>query len=102
MEVDLEKLISLITAAVIKELKAQNAEITVFPKKDIGQNHSFSLSLESKKLDLSKYRTPLVTENHIDKLHELVGEIVVPQGTIFTPKAKEKIREKNLHVTYEM
>jgi ethanolamine utilization cobalamin adenosyltransferase len=51
---------------------------------------------------MSKYRTPIVTENHIDKLHELVGEIVVPQGTIFTPKAKEKIREKKLHVTYDM
>jgi len=45
---------------------------------------------------MSKYKTPILTENHIQRLHELTGKVIIPQGTIVTPKAKELLKEKNL------
>ena len=48
---------------------------------------------------MSSYRTPVLTENHIQRLHPLTGEIIVPQGTVITPKARELIKVKQILVT---
>jgi hypothetical protein len=55
----------------------------------------------SERLDMSGYRTPLVSERAIRMVHELTGKIVVPRGAIVTPLAREAIRRKNIQVVYE-
>lgn len=101
MEITLEKLISLVTAEVVKELKKQG--IQVIPSSD---NNSLgvstdSLRTKSEKIDMSRYRTPVLTEIHIRRLNELTGEVLIPKNTIITPKAKEIIKEKRLIITRE-
>jgi hypothetical protein len=98
LEISLEKIVSLVTAEVVKELAKQGVKVVG----DSGGNRNGdavnALRTKSQKIDMSKYRTPVLTENHIRRLHELTGEVVVPKGTILTPKARELLRERRIRV----
>ena len=86
MQISIEELIVKITREVIRELKTQN--ITVTFDTPI-QNNMFNPSTKTETIDMSKYKTPILTDQHIQRLHELTGEIIIPKGTIITPKARE-------------
>ncbi len=101
MEIDLEKLINLVTAEVIKELKKQGVQAVVSSEKHAQNFQMSSLRTKSEEIDMSKYKTPILTENHMRKLHDLTGEVVIPKGTIITPKAKEIIKEKKIAITFK-
>ncbi len=101
MEITLEKLISLVTAEVIKELKKQGIQIISSSDGNGLGISTDSLRTKSEKIDMSRYRTPVLTEIHIRRLHELTGEVIIPKNTIITPKAKEIIKEKRLIITKE-
>lgn len=101
MEVSVEKLVVLILKEVLRELKQQNITITGISNVDHSNQRGNDLRTKVEKIDMKKYVTPIVTENHIQRLHELTGEIIVPKSTIFTPKARELIREKKLVITKE-
>ena len=98
MQITLEKLIQLVTDEVVKELEKQNIVVINPTKSQILNNKADSLRTKSQEIDMSMFKTPVLTENHIRKLHELTGEIIVPRGTIITPKAKELIRDKNIRI----
>lgn len=101
MEITLEKLISLVTVEVVKELKKQGIQvISSLDNDDLGILTD-SLKTKSEKIDMSRYRTPVLTEIHIRRLHQLTGEVIIPKNTIITPKAKEIIKEKKLIITRE-
>jgi hypothetical protein len=53
------------------------------------------------RIDFSRYRTPVLTERTIAGLHLQSHTVVVPQGTIVTPRAKEILREKQIGIIYE-
>lgn len=53
------------------------------------------------RIDLSGYRTPLLTERAVARMHARSNTAVVPRGTIVTPRAKELLREKNINVIFE-
>ncbi len=55
----------------------------------------------TERIPMDEYRTPVLTEKHIQKLHELTGEIVVPCGTVITPRAREAVRKLRIIVTFE-
>lgn len=99
MEISLEKLISLVTAEVVKELKKQGIQVVSSNGQTTIFNPVDALRAKSEEIDMSKYKTPILTENHIRKLHELTGEVIVPKGTIITPRAKELVKQKQLIVT---
>ena len=101
MEITLEKLISLVTAEVIKELKKQGIQIISSSDNNGLGISTDSLRTKSEKIDMSRYRTPVLTEIHIRRLHQLTGEVIIPKNTIITPKAKEIIKEKRLIITRE-
>jgi len=101
LEITLEKLISLVTAEVIKELKKQGIQIISSSDNNGLGISTDSLRTKSEKIDMSRYRTPVLTEIHIRRLHELTGEVIIPKNTIITPKAKEIIKEKRLIITKE-
>lgn len=101
MEITLEKLISLVTVEVVKELKKQGIQVISSLDNDGLGISTDSLRTKSEKIDMSKYRTPVLTEIHIRRLHQLTGEVIIPKNTIITPKAKEIIKEKSLIITRE-
>lgn len=101
MEITLEKLITLVTAEVVKELKKQGIQVIYSSEHKGSVISTDSLRTKSEKIDMSRYRTPVLTEIHIRRLHELTGEVIIPENTIITPKAKEIIKEKRLIITRE-
>lgn len=98
MQITLEELILKITREVIRELGRQNISVTI-GEQSVQSGHQSGLIRHTETPDMSKYKTPVLTENHIQKLHELTGEIIIPSGTIMTPKARELVKQKNLRIT---
>ncbi len=69
------------------------------PGKNIsGTSGNTGISVRSEVIDLSGYKTPVLTERHLRNLHELTGEIRVPLATITTPKAREILKRKNIAI----
>lgn len=108
-KVSLEKIIAMVTRQVIEELQKNQIEI-VFHGSDTEQNHQEDtpginkaavLRNKVERIDMGSFRSPVLTENHILRLHELTGEIVVPKGTVLTPKARQLICQKNISLTIE-
>ena len=105
-EVPLEKIVSLVVQEVVKELQKNGIKVVSVGGGTSGSGNiltgntlsGFKAKVEH--IDMSKYKTPLLTENHIDRLHELTGEIVIPKGTIMTPKAREAVKRKNISIQY--
>lgn len=101
MDVSLEKLIQLVTAEVVKELGKQGVRIVSGSFSADSHNSGSSLRTKVERIDMKKYRTPILTEKQIRNLHELTGEVIVPPGTVMTPKAKELVRERRLVITIQ-
>jgi len=97
VEINIEKIIGIVTRQVVKELQAQGMKVNFSSGND---NSLDALRTKTETIDMSKYKTPVLTENHIRRLHELTGEIVVPKGTVITPKAKEMVKERKLVISY--
>jgi hypothetical protein len=53
------------------------------------------------RIDMSRYRTPLLTERAIAGQYPRSNNVAVPKGTIVTPRAKELLREKNIGIVFE-
>jgi len=101
LQISLEKLIQMIADEVVKELKKQGVKVISSSNQLNVVNSIDALRTKSEKIDMSKYRTPILTENHIRHLHELTGEVIVPSGTIITPKARELIKARGIQVKFE-
>jgi hypothetical protein len=105
-EIGLEKLIHLVTVAVIQALRENGYKISTHSTSNGSgpkQFNEIENATANKKVvvDMSKYRTPVLTENQVQRLHELTGSALVPEGTIITPKAKEILKQRNIQIIYE-
>jgi hypothetical protein len=101
LEISLQKLIELVTAEVVKEIKKQGVQVVDASGNNVSNTQMHNYQTKTERIDMSKYKSPVLTENHIKKLHELTGNLIVPQGTIITPKAKELLKERNLTLQIE-
>ncbi|MBI9016155.1 MAG: hypothetical protein JEZ07_02725 [Phycisphaerae bacterium] len=106
-QVSLEKIIQLVTQEVVAQLK-KNAVVVNINSAELGANIANSFSQQGKciqtkteRIDMGKYKTPVLTERHINKLHELTGKIIIPCGTIITPKAREIVKRKQIVIETE-
>ena len=98
MKISIEELIILITREVISEL----SKIGIAVDFNISANFSSEKSIESSiELDMSNYKTPVITESSLISLDSDISEIIVPTGTVITPGARDIIRKKNLNVIYK-
>jgi len=99
LEISLEKLIQLVTMELVKELKKQGVTVTAPPGSPLPNQPVIEGKTRSEEIDMSKYVTPVLTENQIRKLHPLTAEVIVPAGTVISPNARELLREKQLRIT---
>ncbi|MHB8854612.1 MAG: hypothetical protein ACYC6P_14815 [Ignavibacteriaceae bacterium] len=98
MKIDIEKLIEIIVREVIAEL-SKLGEVIDFSSKELKADCSCTTIKQNKQrktIDLSNYKTPLLTENHLVSLDPAIAEIVVPKGTIISPGAKDIIKKHKL------
>jgi hypothetical protein len=98
---NIENLIRIIVQEVIKELTKRNIVPDPEREKRTEARDTQWVKTKVEKIDMSGYQTPVLTENRIDRLHELTGQIIVPAGTIITPKAKDKIKQKQIMIIKE-
>lgn len=49
-------------------------------------------------IDMSGYRTPILTEDYLIRLAPSVSTLVVPCSTVLTPGARDLIRKKKLSI----
>jgi hypothetical protein len=93
----LEKIIELVTREVMRELGSRG----IVPGRTGATATAAIDPTTSVRLDMRNYKTPIVTEHALTRLHERTAAVIVPAGAIITPRARELIREKNLKVIVE-
>lgn len=103
-EISLETIVERVTEAVIRELKNQGLRV-VSPgssgpaagnPETNGGERTADPRTRIERVDMSSYKTPVLTERHIRGLHPLTGIVAVPRGTKVSPKAKELMNGRNL------
>ena len=102
--VSLEKIVTLVVQQVVQELAKNGIQVvsTGSSGNKTSVNTGFQgLISKSERIDMSKYKSPVLTENQLNKLHELTGEVIIPKGTVITPKARQIIQKKQLQITFE-
>ena len=98
MKISIEELIELIVREVISELTKRGIDVDLDDNNVSAKSSFIKTNFE---IDMSNYRTPLLTENNLSMLDSNIVEIIVPAGTIITPGARETIRKKKLIITYK-
>jgi hypothetical protein len=103
-EVLLTEIVRIVVQEVMRELIQRGVRVVSketeskvgsgFVKQGSNDFDAFRGKVEHINMDL--YKTPILTENRINRLHELTGEVVVPPGTVITPKAKDALRAKRI------
>jgi hypothetical protein len=96
VSVTIEEIIARVTREVLRECSNRGIAI-----QDATRPATSVADTSAQRLDMNGFRTPIVTEHDIEKLHEQTSAIIVPNGTIVTPRAKELIRKKNISVVVE-
>jgi len=106
-EVSIDTIIQQVTQEVVRQLQIKGVTITsgsgqlAKEASNVVGDRTNCIRLRTERIDLSKYKTPVLTERHIDRLHELTGKIVVPHGTIITPRARETAKRKQIFIETE-
>ncbi len=97
MKIEIEKLIEIIVKEVISELSKLNfIDLTPGIKNSTCSCKSANKKVQPKLIDMSNYKTPILTENHLLTLDPTISEIIVPKGTIITPGARDIIKRQKL------
>jgi hypothetical protein len=97
VEISLEKIIEIVAKEVIKELDKNGFTVDQSALGLEEQNNK----KRSLIMDLSEYKTPILTENNLGFLDNDVCEIIVPENTIITPGAMGIIKKRTLTIIYK-
>lgn len=98
MKISIEELVERITIEVITELLKRGIDVEFSIDKNSSSETSVKTSIE---IDMSNYKTPVLTENNLLSLKPGITDIIIPGGTVITPGARDIIREKKLNITYK-
>jgi hypothetical protein len=101
LKISIEELIELITREVISELTKLGIVVEFDSPKNVLVMTKTTSTKTSIEIDMSNYRTPVLTENNLSMLDSSVTEIIIPVGTIITPNARDIIRKKKLIITHK-
>ncbi len=93
--ISLEEIVALVVKEVVLELTKRGIQIG----DEISNIPKFKASSNKIKIDMSKYKTPLLTEACILEIDTEIKEIEVPKKIIITPSALDLIRERKITIT---
>ena len=99
MKINIENLVEIITKEVIKELLKIGVELD-FPKEMKTGNLSNKGNQKKQEINMSGYKTPILTEYALESIGRDVNEIIIPKGTVFTPGARDIIKKRNFIISY--
>ena len=105
-DASLEVLVREVAERVIRELRDRGVRIA--PAEGSAESRTPAAVAEcgrppgrAERVDMSAYRTPVLTERHVRKLHPLASAVAVPRGTVVSPGAKELLRDRNIELCNE-
>jgi hypothetical protein len=99
MKLNIERLIEMIVREVIVELSKIGVELDF----SVNEKNSSFINNNKKKqqiIDMSGYKTPILTETMLESIDKDLNEIIIPRGTVFTPGARDIIKKRNLIISY--
>ena len=94
-QIPIEKLVEAIVREVVAELTKRGVEISS-PGMPGGVRAAAHVQGASVEIDMSTFRTPVLTENQLIRIGPKVSTVVVPCNTVVTPGAWDVIRSKKL------
>jgi hypothetical protein len=98
VQISIEQLVESIVREVLAELTKRGVEIGspgAHTRSTLAKRAQTGSSLE---IDMSAFRTPVLTENQLNRIGATVSTIIVPCTTVVTPGAWDIIRSKKLTV----
>ncbi len=90
----MEQLVESIVREVIAELTRRGVGLPGPPARSVPVQHASPGS--TVEIDMSPYRTPVLTEGQLSRIDGKVSTVVVPCTTVVTPGAWAVIRSKKL------
>ena len=98
MKINIENLIEIVIKEVIAELTKIGVDIDFSIQGK--RNNDYIFNNKKQNIDMSNYKTPILTENILESINPEVNEIVIPKGTIFTPGAWDVLKKRNFIISY--
>lgn len=99
MEIKIEDLVRLIVKEVIAELSKNGIVVNLNSSEKILSHSPASQQEFCETINMKNYKSPVLTENHINSLNANVREIIIPKRTVITPGARDAIAKRRLKVT---
>jgi hypothetical protein len=90
-----DELVERIVNEVLSELARRGVQVSTpaAPAQKGPVHHTEAGTIE---IDMSAYRTPVLTESQLTRIGRSIGTIVVPCNTIVTPGASDILRSRKL------
>jgi hypothetical protein len=115
-EVSLEAVIRRVTEEVVRELARQGVKtgadgscgrtrterggVSPLSPGHTAPNNAAGASSEAEgrteRIDMTGYKTPVLLERHVNRLHALTRVVAVPKGTVVSLKAREELKDRNI------
>ena len=99
MKINIESLVEIIVKEVIAELSKIGVEVEYLKEMKSG-NFSRLENRKKQEIDMSGFKTPILTEYALESIGQDVNEIIIPKGTVFTPGARDIIKKRNFIINY--
>lgn len=96
MEISIEQLVETIVQQVLAELVKRGVQVGPVATSAGGVQGVRGQTGTSLEIDMSKFRTPVLTENQLMNIGVKVSTIIVPCSTVVTPGAWDIIKAKQL------
>jgi len=98
VEIPVEKLVEII----VREVLAELAKRGVVPSAGAAPRFAPPAAAEGPGvvIDMTGYRTPVLTESRVRALGRHIREIIVPAGTICTIGARDLMQQRRIKLTY--
>lgn len=95
-QISIEQLVERIVREVIAELMKRGVEIDLPAGPQPHGQAAQTAGGTALEIDMSAYRTPVLTEGHLSRIDPKVSTILVPCNTVVTPGAWGTLRSKRL------
>jgi len=94
--INLKYLVEIIVSEVLNELNKRG--INILYEKNLDNTISNKKVYE---VNMSEYKTPILTERMLMMIDSTISEIMIPAGTIITHGARDIIKERNLRISFK-
>ena len=99
MKISIEKLVEIIVIEVVAELSKIGIEPDFSGIVKAGDLSKMKYQ-KKQEIDMSAYKTPILTEYILESIDQNINEIIIPKGTVFTPGAREIIKKRKFIISY--